>query len=178
MLNNKPLLKNVFILQLFFSVSSSYAASDSTVIDISHTYTPYINFTGSAAGASRFYDNSELSSGFTPIWVNLGTLGLESNVSGNCDLSFTTTNNFTLLNTTSAGSNLGGGSIGDYSLRFKNQVFGNSTTPSNLSLVLPCTNLATPIDFKLDRRFTFVSFDNAIRAGVYQDIVNIVVTIQ
>lgn len=164
-------------LMILFS-TTSYAATDETIIDLSYNYTPYVNFTGTAAGASRFYDNGQLANGFTTVWVNLGTLGLESNVPGNCDLSFSTNNNFTLLNTSSTGGNLGGGSLGAYSLRYRNQIFGNAANPSNINTTLPCTSLATPIDFKLNRNFSFVGFNQAIRAGVYQDIVNIVVTTQ
>lgn len=175
----KPLFNKavIAIISTFFSCSA-FAATDETVIDLSYTYTPYVNFIGTAAGASRFYDNGELASGFNTIWVNLGTLGLESNVPGNCDLSFTTVNNFTLLSTSSNGGNLGGGSIGAYSLRYRNQVFGNAANPSNLDTSLPCSSLATPIDFKLNRNFSFIGFNRAIRAGVYQDIVNITVTTQ
>lgn len=147
---------------------STYAANDSAVIDISHTYTPYVNFTGTAPGASKFYDNDDLVNFIFPLTVNLGTMGLESNVGGNCDLNFTTQNNFALEHTIIPTTG------GDYTINYQGQSFSSANNPT---LTTPCTTAATDIDFILNNN-TIIGFDNFIPSGVFQDIVNVVVTTQ
>jgi len=148
--------------------ASTSAATDEATIDISHTYTPFVNFTGTAPGASRFYDNDDLVNFIFPISVNLGTMGLESNVGGNCDLNFTTQNNFKLLHT------INNGNFGDYSIQYRGQEFNETNNPQ---LELPCTASATDLNFILNG-ISFGGFDFFLPSGVYQDIVNVVVTTQ
>ena len=157
----------IFIAASFFS-QSTFAETDTTVIDISHTYTPYVNFTGTAPGASRFYDNDDLVNFIFPLSVNLGTMGLESNVGGNCDLNFTTQNDFKLRHT------VNNGNLGNYSIQYEGQVFNEANNPQ---LELPCTSAATDLNFILNG-ITFSGFDFLLAAGVYQDIVSVVVTTQ
>jgi len=163
-----PLLRSIFLVLPLIVVPSSHANTDSTTIELSHTYTPYVNFTGTAPGASRFYDNDDLVTFIFPLSVNLGTMGLESNVGGNCDLNFTTANDFKLLHTV---SNV---NLGDYTIQYQGQQFNETNNPQ---LVLPCTTAATNINFILNG-FSFSGFDFFIDAGVYQDVVNVVVTTQ
>ena len=158
------------ILSIFSTCFSfqAFATTDSTVIDISHTYTPYVNFTGTAPGASRFYDNDDLVNFIFPLSVNLGTMGLESNVGGNCDINFTTANDFKLRHTVSNNN------LGNYSIQYEGEVFNEASNPQ---LELPCTSAATDINFILNG-ISFSGFDFFIAAGVYQDVVNVVVTTQ
>lgn len=147
---------------------NAYAANDTSVINISHTYTPFVNFTGTAPGASRFYDNDALVNFVFPLSVNLGTMGLESNISGNCDLDFTTVNDFQLLHTVTSNS------LGDYSIQYQGQEFNQASNPQ---LELPCTSAATNLNFILTG-VSFSGFDFFIEDGVYQDIISVVVTTQ
>lgn len=148
--------------------SASHAATDSTVIELSHTYFPYVNFTGTAPGASRFYDNDDLAFLIFPLSVNLGTMGLESNVGGTCDLNFTTANDFKLRHTVSNNN------LGDYTIQYKGQTFSEASNPT---LQLPCTSTATNLNFIING-ISFAGFDFLLQAGVYQDIVTVVVTTQ
>ena len=153
----------------FFSYSV-YAVSDSTAIDISHTYTPYVKFTGTAPGSSRFYSNSVLTQGQTPLADNLGTMGLESNLIGNCSLDFTSDNTFKLLHTVS------GVNLGDYTLRYSGLEFNEANNPQ---LELPCTSAATDLDFILNNKSKIgIGNGKFIAAGIYQDIIHVVVTTQ
>jgi len=164
----KPLqLTLLSILSCCFAYTA-YAATETTVIDISHTYTPYVSLTGTAPGSSRFYDNDDLVNFVFPLSVNLGTMGLESNVGGNCDLNFTTANNFKLLHTVTSNN------LGDYSIQYEGQVFNEASNPQ---LVMPCTSAATDLNFILNG-ISFSGFDFFIQDGVYQDVVSVVVTTQ
>ncbi len=95
-------------------------------------------------------------------------MGLESNVGGNCDLNFTTANNFQLLHTVNSNN------LGDYTIEYAGLEFNQANNPQ---LELPCTSPATDLNFILNG-ISFSGFDFFIQAGVYQDIVNVVVTTQ
>lgn len=165
----KPLkLLSVALIATSFSYITYAATTDKAVIDISTSYAPYVNFTGTAPGASRFYDNDDLVNFIFPLSVNLGTMGLESNVGGNCDINFTTANGFQLLHT------INNRNLGDYTIQYKGEVFSQSSNPQ---LELPCTSSATDLNFILNG-ISFSGFDFFIDAGIYQDIVNVVVTTQ
>jgi len=168
----KPLNK---LLVLFASIAAlvvphmTKADTDSTDITISHTYTPYVNLIGTAPGASRFYDNDDLVNTIIPIPVNLGTMGLASNISGNCDLNFTTANNFKLIHTQFPDN------LANYRLLYQNATFDAS---SNLPLSLPCNTTPTDIDFILTGAISLAGEDAFLLAGVYRDIVTVTVTTQ
>lgn len=167
----KPLNK---LLVLFASIAAlvvphmTKADTDSTDITISHTYTPYVNLIGTAPGASRFYDNDDIVNFIFPITVNLGTMGLESNVSGDCDLDFTTANGFRLLHMVS------GQNLANYEVLYEGQSFSQSANPG---LTIPCNTTPTDIDFRI-LGLSLAGFDFLIPAGVYQDIVTVTVTTQ
>lgn len=146
----------------------AYSASDDSVIELSHTYEPYVNFTGTAPGASRFYDNDDLVNFVFPLTVVLGTMGLESNVGGNCDLDFTTLNNFELQHTVIPTTG------GEYTINYQGETF---TAGDNPTLTIPCTTSPTDISFILNN-LTIIGFDNFIPSGVFKDIVTVVVTTQ
>jgi len=157
----------LYIVTALISASTS-AATDETVIDISHTYTPYVNFTGTAPGASRFYDNDDLVNFIFPLTVVLGTMGLESNVGGNCDLEFSTLNNFELQHTIIPTTG------GDYTINYQGETFTDGNNPT---LTIPCTTAPTEISFRLNN-LTIIGFDNSIPSGVFKDIVTVIVTTQ
>jgi len=163
-----PLNKAIISIVAILSSFSISADTDTTTIELNHTFTPYVNFTGTAPGASRFYDNDDLVNFIFPLTVVLGTMGLESNVGGNCDLEFSTLNNFELQHTVIPTS--GGG----YTINYQGETF---TQGNNPVLTTPCTTSATDISFMLNNN-TIIGFDNFIPSGVFRDVITIIVTTQ
>ena len=165
---NNPLHKVIFSLAILLNSTFSHAATDNTVIDFSHTYTPYVNLVGTAPGAERFYDNDDLVNFIFPLSVNLGTMGLQSNIGGDCDLEFSTLNNFELKHTVIPTTG------GEYTINYQGQSFNANSNPI---LTIPCTTAPTDINFILNN-LTIIGFDNFIPSGLFQDIVTVVVTTQ
>ncbi len=168
MILNKPLKTAITFLLTVFAFSTTNAATDSTEITLSHTYEPYVKFTGTAPGASRFYDNNDVADYIFPVQVNLGTMGLASNVSGDCDLDFSTLNNFKLLHTVSNQN------LSNYSIMYQGQSFEEISNPQ---LTIPCNTTPTDIDFILNGP-TLAGIDFYIAAGTYRDVVTVTVTTQ
>lgn len=156
---------------LFLLASShTFSATDQTDIEFSYTYTPYVKLIGTAPGSSRQYDNNDIANWIFPSIVDLGTLGLESNVGGSCDVNFSSLNNFDLLHTQS------GNSLTKYKLLYQSQEFGLSSNPT---LSIPCNTVPTTIEFTP----TQIVFGNLfpallIESGIYRDVVTVVVTTQ
>lgn len=166
-LNKSPKFALLALISYCFAYTT-FAANDSAVIDLSHTCTPFVKFTGTAPGASRFYDNDDLVNFIFPITVVLGTMGLESNVGGDCDLEFSTQNNFELQHTVIPTTG------GRYTINYQGESF---TQGNNPVLTRPCTIVATEISFMLNNN-TLIGFDNRIPGGIFQDIINVIVTTQ
>jgi hypothetical protein len=146
------------------------ATNDQTEIDINVTHTPYVKLIGSAPGSSRFYGNNDIANWIFPSIVDLGTMGLESNVAGNCDMNFSTVNNFQLLHTVSNNS------LTPYKVIYQNTNFSNTSNPT---LNISCNTIPTTIEFSP----TQIVFGNIfpalfIEAGVYQDTITVVVATQ
>ncbi|MEE9326853.1 MAG: hypothetical protein V3U71_06105 [Cocleimonas sp.] len=146
------------------------ATSDQTEIDINVTHTPYVKLIGSAPGSSRFYGNNDIANWIFPSIVDLGTMGLESNVAGNCDMNFSTINNFRLLHTASNNS------LTKYKVIYQNTDFSITNNPT---LNIPCNTIPTTIEFSP----TQIVFGNIfpallIEAGIYQDTITVVVATQ
>ncbi len=158
----------ITIFSIFIFLSAS-AATDTSEINISHTYTPFVSLTGTAPGSSRFYDNSDVIFFVFPVLTNLGTMGLQSNIEGMCDLNFTTANNFELLHTVNANS-----SFGNYSIQYRNTTFDQSNNPQ---IQLPCTSNPTDLDFIMNG-FSLNGINGFIDSGIYQDVISVVVTTQ
>ncbi len=165
-----PVLVVLLMLFLDIFLSIANAASDRTDIEFSYTYTPYVKLIGTVPGNSRQYGNNDIANWIFPSVVDLGTLGLESNVSGNCDITFSTLNNFRLLHTVS------GSSLTPYKILYQSQEFGLASNPV---LSIPCNTTPTTMQFTP----TQIVFGNIfpallIESGVYRDVVTIVVTTQ
>lgn len=158
---------SVFSMCIF---SGAIAATDSSVIEISHTYTPYVKFTGTAPGISRFYDNNDVVPILFGVSTNIGTLGLESNVGGNCNIDFTTANNFELIHTDTGNDT----SFGEYNIQYESKTFSRSSNPQ---LELLCTSAATDLNFIISGP-SVGGIDALVAAGVYQDVISVTVTTQ
>ena len=154
-------------------VATAYAATESSHINIQVTHDEYVRIIGSAAGSSRTYSNNDIANWIFPSIVDLGTLGLELNMLGNCDVSMTTLNNFDffdLLHTTS------GNSLTKYKVIYESQEFSETNNP-NLSL--PCNLTPSIIQFSPTQLVIGNLFPSAlIQTGTYSDTVTITVTTQ
>lgn len=157
-------LLSVSLLAAAFTLN---AAQDTTEINVDVTFTDYVNFIGSAVGASVFYSVDEIK----PVGnnrrgprVDIGRLGLESNSVGTCEVEFSTKNNFRLRHTVSNQR------LTNYRLRWEGK---NITRRRNRQMTLPCNTNASRIRFQ-----AVGNFRNNPRAGIYQDIVTITVTTQ
>ena len=151
--------------------SLAYAADSKQVdIELQITHTPYVHFTGTAPGSHRMYDNNDIANWIYPTLVNIGTLGLESNMTGNCDISFSTVNNFDLLHTASSRS------LTQYEIFYQSHVFGRT---NNTLLTTLCNTAPTALEFKA----TGIVIGNfweevLIQSGVYRDIITVTVVTQ
>ncbi len=169
---NSLKLSKMLLFTLLIVTSNSYvqAADDSTQIRLSYKHIEYLNFTGTAVGAAKDFNANELlptnATGQATFGsnqsINLGTLGLNSNIPGDCTLDFSTTNNFRLVHQTL------GQTLTSYQLNYKNT---NISQGNSNQIVLPCTSPLSNIDFKATGAIT-----EAPSKGVYQDIVRITVT--
>ena len=155
---------------LLASTSTVIAATHSTNVDVSVTHAPYVKLIGTAPGSSRFYGNNDIANWIFPSIVDLGTLGLESNIGGNCDINFSSVNDFDLLHTVS------GNSLTKYRVIYQSQSFSQTSNPT---LTIPCNTLPTTIEFS-PTQLVFGNFlpSLLIESGIYRDIVTVVVTTQ
>lgn len=162
--------KAVTGITLLVSSFASFAATDETSIDISISHAPYVNLIGTAPGSTRYYGNNDIANWIFPSVVDLGTLGLESSVTGNCDINFSTLNNFALLHTIS------GNPLTKYKIIYQAQSF---SVTSNPTLTIPCNTVPTTIEFS-PTQLVFGNLYPAllIESGVYRDVVTVVVTTQ
>jgi len=96
---NPTLAAGVLFAVINISPADGWAATEHSDIQINVIHDEYVRIVGTAAGASRMYSNYDVATWIFPNTVDLGTIGLESNMSGNCDFSMTTINNFRLLHT-------------------------------------------------------------------------------
>jgi len=157
----------ILLVSLFsFSVVATFAAQTTNTVELEATYTPYVKLLGSAVGISKFFSVEDIKplTGQLRPWVTIGSLGLESNISGNCTLDFSSQNRYRLRHTVSNRR------LTNYRLRYK----GNRINRRNSTIVLPsCNEASTPLQLQRRGRFR-----NNVQAGIYQDIVTITVTTQ
>ena len=157
-----------FLVPMLLAFSSMiYAGSDNTEIAIEITQVEYLNLIGSAAGADKLLDANDIrpatKNGPNPT-VSLGTLGLESSVTGSCTLDFVSLTGFKLKH--SQGNQV----FTSYQLDYE----GTTIDPTNLTMVLPsCIIAPTSLDFTATSKIK-----KKIRAGIYSDTVTITVTSQ
>lgn len=147
---------------------TAYTADDNAVINLSYTHTAFVRFTGTAPGDLRTYDNDDITNFGVPKPVNIGTMGLESNVGGLCDLTFTTANTFKLLHTVTNNN------LGNYKILYKNAVFNEILNPP---LQISCNSVASDIDFELNS-FGFSNVDPFLDSGIYRDVITVEVATQ
>lgn len=142
---------------------SSLATTETADINLSFTHTNYVNLTGTVVGASRFFSAVDISDPQTP--VTLGTLGLESNMSGNCSMIFSTKNTFQLEHIVTSKV------LAKYRLWYR----GQEITLNTNEVLSACNISATPLEFSTTKR---LKGKGKVKQGIYQDIVTVTVTTQ
>jgi len=150
-----------------FFMGLSYAATKSGHIQIAVGQFSYVNLKGTVVGAFKHFTLDEIKptgNRRKGPWLKLGTLGLDSNVSGNCDLEFTSLNNFKLRHTQT--NQL----LSKYRLKYRN----HRITRKNNLISLPCKRKNKPLRFQSIGRIQ----NRVITAGTYRDILTITVTTQ
>jgi len=136
----------------------AFAATDTTDIQINVTKDAYVNLVGTAVGSTNTFTTDVIDAAT----VSLGTLGLESNSTGDCDMTIATTNNFELKN---AGS---GNSLGVYTINYG----GAHTAGSGGTLTQSCNTVASAFSL------TSPALPGTVDAGVYADTVTVTVVTQ
>ena len=155
-------------LVLFSSALTLQAAVDSTDIELNLDVPEYVNIIGTVVGASKYYTADEI--GPTVAinrgdWITLGTLGFESNNSGDCDVEFSTQNNFRLRHTVTNQR------LTNYRLRYEGSVISRTRNQQN---VYPCNLAASDFEFQKIGAF----WRENTQDGVYQDTVTITISTQ
>jgi len=148
-----------------FLMGISYAATKSGNIQIAVGQLSYVNLKGTVVGAFKHFTVDEIKPNGNRRkgpWLKLGTLGLNSNVSGNCDLEFTSLNNFKLRHTQ---TNI---VLSKYRLKYKN----NRITRQNNRITVGCNINNKPLRFQSIGKIQ----NRVIDAGVYRDVLTITVT--
>ena len=160
------LLVAPFLLSILLIIDLSLAATDSSQINLAVTRVDYVKLTGTVVNASRTFSVQDIK----PVGnrrrgprVELGTLGIESNMPGNCDLEFSTQNRFKLRHIISNKR------LTRYRLRYRNK----RITRRRNRMTLPCNVINSPLEFQSRGRFR-----NNVEPGIYRDVVTITVTTQ
>ncbi len=156
----------VFLLSSSFLVTSTFAVqTDSSQIIINVTKGDFVNFTGTVDSAAAA--NLSIAE-VTNTSTSIGTLGLESNVAGDCTVAFTSTNAYKLMNGPIA---LHG--AGTYSLAWNGSTI-NATSPSVTIAGTSCNLANTAMSIVT----TGLTPANTVVAGTYTDTVSMTVTTQ
>ncbi len=150
-----------------FLMGISYAATKSGNIQIAVGQFSYVNLKGTVVGAFKHFTVDEIKPNGNRRkgpWLKLGTLGLNSNISGNCDLEFTSLNNFKLRHTQTNKV------LSKYRLKYKRK----RITRNNNHISLRCKVRKRALKFQSIGRIQ----NQIIPAGVYRDVITITVTTQ
>jgi len=147
-------------------VNTSFATTDVTNINITSSSLPFVNLAGTVVDTIKTFSASDIKpTGNKKIGprVTLGTLGLESNISGSCSLNFSSQNTYKLKHLI---SNV---LLTKYILRYK----GVGITGKHTEIEVPCNQAQKPLIFRTVGRFN----DNT-QSGIYRDVVTVTVTTQ
>ena len=153
----------LFLLVTFAFVNIANAADDTSNIYISVGQPEYLYMQGTAVGGTNNFSVADIEpTGTVPI-VSLGTLGFESNVTGDCSLNISTVNDFRLRHTVS----------NEKLTRFRLRYKGKNLSKSQPVKTFPCNSALTSLNF-----MAVGIFNSNPEAGVYQDTVTLTVTTQ
>ena len=157
-----PLLLSSLLCAL---VSVSFAATETTNINLQVIHNEYVQLAGSAVGAERHFSVDDINppGSFRP-WLSLGKIGIASNVAGDCTINFSTLNTFEFKHTVSNKR------LSQYKLFYKGKTIRNN---KNMTRTLPCTSPPLELMFK-----SVGTFKHQIESGIYSDTITITVTTQ
>lgn len=148
------------------SFSIGYAATETTYIDLSVIHDEYVKLVGTVVGSDKTFSVDDIEPAGTrgpgPT-ISLGTMGLETNLTGTCDLDFSSINNFRLRHTTSNRR------LTNYRLNYKS----NRINRRNRTMSVPCNSTLSSLDFTATGNFR-----QNVQSGIYSDTVTVVVTTQ
>lgn len=158
--------KNILASAVLLATSSlAIAATDTTTVQINVTKDAYVNFIGSLSTSPTVALDVNTIGGAT---TTLGTLGLESNTTGTCTVSFASTNDYKLVHTVDNALNLGVYSI---SYAGVTNTSGNSGNDF-VSAAGGCNAVASNFDI------THPALPAVVTAGTYNDTLTMLVTTQ
>ena len=155
----KSLAFKLLVPLLSVMMGAVYAATDSSIVQIQVKHFEFLKIVGTAAGINKTIAVDDIRSGNI---VNIGSLGLESSIPGDCTLDFVSSNikKFSLQH--SQGKQI----LSYYQLDYKGYTITSDTT-----MILPCKTATTALDFK-----ALGTVKKNPRAGLYSDTVTITVT--
>jgi hypothetical protein len=158
--------KNIIASAVLLATSSlAIAATDTTTVQINVTKDAYVNFIGTLSTSPTVaLDVATLAGTST-----LGTLGLESNTTGTCTVSFASTNDYKLVHTVDSTLNLG-----TYSIAYAGVTNTSGTSLSYTSGLGGCDTAGVASDFTI----THPALPAVVTAGTYNDTLTMVVTTQ
>ena len=144
----------------------SYAATSTKVFDIQVKHIEFLKIVGSATGSvgSGHKKIFSVASVRDSIRQTVGTLGLESTFSGDCDFGISSLNGFSLK------YEKGNQRLTDYQLIYSSATTEYTIT-SDINFPLGCNTVATALDFQATG-----NFKKKAKAGLYSDTVTFTVT--
>lgn len=145
---------------LLVSSSFAFAATDSTDIQINVTKDAFVNLIGTAVGSA----NTFLTDDVDNKTVSLGTLGLQSNSAGDCDITVASAEGFKLVHTVDNTKDLG-----VYSMTYSANTF---TDGAANAMTQSCNTVAS------DLSLVHPAMPASIDAGTYSDTVTVTVVTQ
>ncbi len=131
-------------------------------IDLSFSHIEYINLIGTLVGATRYFDMDYIRppNGEAGPIVDLGTLGLDSNIPGNCVIRFESKNAYQFKHTVS--NTL----LAYYRLWYR----GEKLTNKRNKVTTPCSFTPEMVQLSTRQRFR-----KRTESGLYQDILTVTV---
>ncbi len=148
---------------LLATASTAMAATDTTEIEINVTKDAYVNFVGSLAGdVAKPLTLAEVDDTTTV----LGDLGIESNTTGTCTVSFSSLKGYKLVHTTDASLDLG-----DYSISYAG-VTNSAASNGNDFVATTCNEAASNLTI------TNPALPAVVTAGTYSDTITVEVATQ
>lgn len=157
----------LLVISLLVMTQFVSAGEDKTSIQLNVVSPGYVKFSGTVVDTSHYFSEVQVkpSSSQKPgPTISLGTLGLNSNVSGDCTLNFSTDNNFGLRHVSSNTK------LSDYLLNYRNK---NISGKQNKKMSVPCNYKPEKIKFNTTGQYLA-----EVEPGMYSDTVRVEVVTQ
>ena len=162
----KRLIIKLLMPLMLMIMGVAYAASDSSIFDIQVKHEAFLRIVGSAAGfiGDGHKKNLDVNDVRTGNPLTIGTLGLESTFTGNCDLGFASLNGFSLK------YQQGNQRLTDYQLLYMPSGTQFIITADTV-ISIACNTIATALDFQ-----AIGNVKKKAKPGLYSDVVTFTVT--